>query len=58
MAEFDPTKPGQQVHDDLNDEIIDWEPRWSFLYEYQPWSPANPHLVEWDGRLLDGWRLP
>ena len=55
MAEFDPTKPDQLVHDELNDTTIDWEPRWASTYRYEPWSTVSPHLVEWDGLLLDGW---
>ena len=26
MSEFDPSKPGQLVHDRLNDEAIEWQP--------------------------------
>ncbi len=54
MSEFDPTKPAR-VHDELNDQWIEWEPLWAATFENEPWSSANPHLVEWDGLLLDGW---
>ncbi len=54
MSTFDPTKPAR-VHDQLNDRWIDWDPAWAPTFQYEPWSETNPHLVNWDGRLLDGW---
>jgi hypothetical protein len=56
MAEFDPEKPGQLVHDRLSGEIIEWEPEL-----HRPvWHQHGHHdrvdgIVELDGLLLDGW---
>jgi hypothetical protein len=57
MADFDPSKLGQQVHDRLNDQIIDWEPeRHGKNWDQHGYRDFGGGIVEWDGLLLDGWR--
>ena len=54
MAEFDPARPCL-LHDQLNDVMVDWNADWREdwrLYAH----PHAPGVIEWDGRLLDGWR--
>jgi hypothetical protein len=57
MSEFDPTKLAL-VHDQLNDELIDWKPE-RYLEHYRQYAALDldpeKGLVEWDGLLLDGW---
>jgi hypothetical protein len=56
MLEFDPTQPAL-VHDKLNEKVLDWKPEWAVHYrEYAIFEPDGK--VEWDGRILDGWRPP
>jgi hypothetical protein len=41
------------VHDQLNDKVFDWDPRWA-----PSWKDCRDHepgALEWDGLLLDGW---
>ena len=53
MSDFDPAKPSR-VHDILNDETLDWDPEWA--EHYRQYAQVNsPGVIEWDGRLLDGW---
>jgi hypothetical protein len=54
MSEFDSTRPAG-VHDKLNDNTFEWEPRWAENYR-QYADEFDPGVIEWDGRLLDGWR--
>ena len=53
MAEFDPGRPSF-VHDRLNGQTIQWEPGWQENY-VQEAHERSPGVVEWNGRLLDGW---
>jgi hypothetical protein len=53
MKTFDPEKPCR-VHDELNDRLIEWLPRWASLYR----EFAVKHdegVIAWDDLLLDGW---
>jgi hypothetical protein len=53
MKTFDPEKRCR-VHDELNDKIIEWLPRWATLYrEYA--VKHDEGVIAWDGLLLDGW---
>ena len=55
MLAFDPSKPGQQVHDKLNDQVIEWQPE-RHGKDYQAGHrDLGAGVVEWDGLLLDGW---
>ena len=57
MSEFDPARPGI-LHDRLNGKVIAWEPE-RFLESFQKHAhPFEPGVIEWDGLLLDSWRLP
>ena len=57
MDQFDPSKSGQQVHDQLNDQVIDWEPeRHGRDWARHGHRDFGDGIVEWDGLLLDGWR--
>jgi hypothetical protein len=54
MTAFDPTRPAF-IHDKLNRRAIDWKREWASHYrEYALVQPDG--TVEWDGRILDGWR--
>jgi hypothetical protein len=53
MTTFDPDTKCQ-VHDGLNDEIIDWQPEWAANYR-QYASDHDVGVIEWDGLLFDGW---
>jgi hypothetical protein len=55
MSEFDPTKPSR-VHDVLNDRTFAWKPEWAAHYRRHA-KENGPGVIEWDGRLLDGWSL-
>ena len=55
MSEFDPDKPGMLVHDQLNDQVIEWQPErhgrdWH-QHGHHDWGSGQ---VEWDELLLDG----
>ena len=53
MKTFDPEKPCQ-VHDCLNDQLLDWKPQWAGLYqEYAVLHDEG--VIAWDGFLLNGW---
>ena len=52
MKDFDPDRPSR-VHDQLNDKIIDWDPRWAPTWKNH--RDHEPGVIEWDGLLLDGW---
>ncbi len=53
MDTFDPDMPCR-VHDGLNDQIIEWSPRWASMYREHA-SKWNEGIIAWDGLLLDGW---
>jgi hypothetical protein len=53
MSEFDPSKPAI-LHDRLKDEIVTWTGEERDLYVASA-KPQSDGVVEWDGRLLDGW---
>lgn len=56
MSEFDPTQPAQ-VHDKLNDQVIEWEPgRHGRDYQVHGHHDLGDGVIAWDGLLLDGWR--
>jgi len=52
MVTFDPTRPAD-VHDQLNDKIIRWDPEWPATWRTR--REHAPGVFEWDGLLLDGW---
>jgi hypothetical protein len=54
MRTFDPTKP-VEVHDLLKDRIVRWRPKLAGKYRRDRREHA-PGVIEWHGRLLDGWR--
>jgi len=54
MSEFDPARPSR-VHDALNDVTFVWQPDWEADFCEHALS-NTPGIIEWDGRLLDGWR--
>jgi len=57
MALFDPTRAGQQVHDRLNEQVIDWNPeRHGRNWQEHGHRDFGDGVIEWDGLLLDGWR--
>jgi hypothetical protein len=54
MSDFDPTQPAM-VHDLLNDKTFQWNPD-RHLESYRRHAvPDGPHMVAWEGLLLDGW---
>ena len=56
MSEFDPSKPGQLVHDRINDERIECQPEQHGRdWQQQGGRDWGDGLVEWCGLLLDGW---
>jgi hypothetical protein len=57
MATFDPSKP-LLVHDGVNDQVINWKPElYQQHYDRYAHREFNPGVTEWDGLLLEGWRL-
>jgi hypothetical protein len=53
MSEFDPSQPAI-LHDKLNDIIITWTGE--LHANFKATAIVRPDgIVEWDGRLLDGW---
>ncbi|GEP61710.1 hypothetical protein [Reyranella soli] len=60
MARSDPLKPAL-VHDQLNDETVDWKPEF-YQQHFEQYAKLNfdpdKGLVEWDGRLLFAWVPP
>lgn len=53
MSTFDPDQPCR-VHDALNNRFIDWNPDWANHYREDS-DHHREDVIEWDGRLLDGW---
>jgi hypothetical protein len=54
MRTFDPTKPAM-VHDELNDVMVEFDPT-EHRAHYERYAVEDrPGVIEWDGRLLDGW---
>lgn len=43
-----------QVHDGLNDQMIEWRPQWASMFREfaTTWDEG---VVAYDGLLLDGW---
>jgi hypothetical protein len=58
MSTFDPSQPCG-VHDQLNDSWEPWDPVTDEAL-YRAWAEPqyskSSHVVQYDGRLLDGWR--
>ena len=55
MSDFDPSMPAM-VHDQLNDEMFEWQPE-KWLKHFERYAQAHgPGIVGWDGLLLDGWQ--
>ena len=55
MSEFDPARPSL-VHDALNDVTFVWQREWEADFREHALPSTTPGIIEWDGRLLDGWR--
>ncbi|SFM51096.1 hypothetical protein SAMN05216573_102199 [Bradyrhizobium sp. Rc3b] len=53
MDTFDPDR-ACQVHDGLNDQLIEWRPQWAAAYREHA-AKWDEGVVSWDGLLLDGW---
>jgi hypothetical protein len=58
MSTFDPIR-SRTVHDRLNDSWDDWEPADAehFCSWAAPQDSQTPHVIQYDGRLLEGWKL-
>lgn len=55
MSEFDPSKPAL-VHDQLSDQVIEWEPeRHGRDWHQGGHVDRQDGVIEWDGLRLDGW---
>ena len=55
MSTFNPDV-ACRVHDQLNDQGLDWKPDWAGQYcQYASMHDAG--VIGWDGMLLDGWSL-
>jgi len=54
MNTFNPEIPCR-VHDQLNDQIIEWQAQWAPLYRDHA-VLYDEGVIVWDGLLLDGWR--
>jgi len=53
MSDFDPSQPAI-LHDLLTDEIITWTGEQQD--DFRKLARRRPEgIVEWEGRLLDGW---
>jgi len=50
---FDPEKRCR-VHDELNDQMIEWRPRCATLYQEYA-VEQDEWVIAWGGLLLDGW---
>ena len=56
ISEFHPDKPGQLVHDQLNDRVIEWDrERHGRDWRQDGHRDFGNGIIEWDGLLLDGW---
>lgn len=53
MDTFDPDC-ACQVHDGLNDQMIEWRPQWAAMYR-EHGTTWDEGVIAWDGLLLDGW---
>jgi hypothetical protein len=54
MSTFDPFQLCQ-VHDRLNDRMIEWRTGWAYKYRQQAVVDKVDGTVGFDGLVLDGW---